>query len=261
MSYQTLKLKEQRLLLRVQLYRPEVQNSLNAILIEELYQVLQIVDQNNEIKIVLIEGLPDVFCTGMDFETITKSDENPGEDLTAQNTNLYYEILKCFSRSEKVIISMVRGKVSAGGIGLVAASDLVIADPTAEFGLSELLFGLVPACVLPFLIRRVGFQAAYRMALTTQSISASRAYEIGLVDDIHENLESQLRKYIIRLSRLESQSVKTLKRYVSQLWIIEAKTQNLAVGQITELLTDPQVRANIRAFVQDGIFPWESKSS
>jgi len=52
-----------------------------------------------------------------------------------------------------VTISHVRGKANAGGIGFVAASDIVLADETAQFSLSELLFGLYPACVLPFLIR------------------------------------------------------------------------------------------------------------
>jgi len=63
-------------------------------------------------------------------------------------------MLKSLSTCNKVVIAKVEGKVNAGGVGLVAASDIVVAHTQATFGLSEALFGLLPACVMPFLIRK-----------------------------------------------------------------------------------------------------------
>lgn len=92
--------------------------------------------------------------------------------------------MRQLAESSKIIVAKVQGKVNAGGIGLVAGSDLVVADNEASFALSELLFGLLPAMVLPFLIQRVGLQRAKLLALTTQPIQAAEAQRWGLVDEI-----------------------------------------------------------------------------
>ena len=183
MNYQTLKISYQDVVQRIQIYRPESNNSINSQLTMELLSAFQAAEAEEVVKVVILEGLPDVFCTGMDFEEVAKGKQI---DIKA-SSHAYYNILKQMSQSSKVILSFVRGKVQAGGVGLVAASDLVIADETATFVLSELLFGLLPACVLPFLIRRVGFQKAYRLALTTQAISASEADKWGLIDEYGNN--------------------------------------------------------------------------
>lgn len=254
MDYQTLKISYQGVIQRIQLYRPEANNSINSQLTIELLSALQVAEAEEVVKVIILEGLPDVFCTGMDF----------GEVATAQELdpkgryNAYYDILKQMSQSSKIILSVVRGKVQAGGVGLVAASDLVIADETATFVLSELLFGLLPACVLPFLIRRVGFQKAYRLALTTQSISASEAEKWGLIDECGSNTNQLVSQYIRRLKYLPSSGVKELKNYINQLWIIQAETQDLAVNEIFRLITEPTVQEKIKRFQQEGLFPWQT---
>lgn len=93
-----------------------------------------------------------------------------------------YDLWLRLATGPYVTISHVRGKANAGGLGFVAASDIVLANETAQFSLSELLFGLYPACVLLFLIRRIGFQRAHYFTLMTQPISAKQACEWGLVD-------------------------------------------------------------------------------
>ena len=90
-------------------------------------------------------------------------------------TQMYMDTLRRITLFSKVVISCVDGQVLAGGVGLVACSDLVIATSKAEFGLSEALWGLLPAMVLPYLIRKVGVQKAYFMTLTTIRISVEEA--------------------------------------------------------------------------------------
>jgi polyketide biosynthesis enoyl-CoA hydratase PksH len=146
MNYQTLKINYQRVVQRIQIYRPKANNSINSQLIQELLSALQAAEADETVKVIILEGLPDVFCTGMDFQEVVD-----GKDVDPKaSSHDYYNILKQMSQSSKVIVSLVRGKVQAGGVGLVAVSDLVIADETVTFVLSELLFGLLPACVLPF---------------------------------------------------------------------------------------------------------------
>ena len=254
MDYQTLKINHQPAVKRIQIYRPEANNSINDQMTQELLSALQAAESEEAVKVVILEGLPDVFCTGMDFQEV--ADEK--QVAPKASSHSYYNILKQMSQSSKVILSLVRGQVKAGGVGLVAASDFVIADDTVTFVLSELLFGLLPACVLPFLIRRVGFQKAYRLALTTQVISASEAYNWGLIDEYGNNTNQLIGQYIRRLKYLPSSGVKDLKNYINQLWIIQQETQDLAVNKVCSLLADPTIQEKIKRFKKEGVFPWQA---
>ena len=134
----------------------------------------------------------------------------------------------------------VRGKANAGGVGFVVASDIVLADQTAQFSLSELLFGLFPALVLPFLIRRIGFQKAHCLTLMIQPISVEQAYAWGLVDACDVQSESLLRKHLLRLRRLSKMGIIRYKRYMSRLydWLLQSKS--LAVAANREVFSDPR---------------------
>ncbi len=253
-TYTTIKVSEQKGALTIQLYRPEANNSINATLMKEIRTALAHAESNNEIKVVILEGRPDNLCTGMDFKAVS---DGSSEALMGGDSNEYYEALKYFSLCSKIIIAKVEGKVNAGGIGLVAASDIVVADTKATFGLSEALFGLLPACVMPFLIRRIGYQKALWMTLTTQGISAERAFQIGLVDELSTNVHDTVRKNLLRLTRLETDTIKDLKEYISKLWIINEQTQKLAVDKITSLIGSEKVQSNIKNFIQNGKFPWD----
>jgi len=87
----------------------------------------------------------------MDFNAVSKGGS---QAALAQDKNGYYNLLKHIATCSKVVVAKVDGQVNAGGIGLVTASDIVISSQQATYGLSEALFGLLPACVMPFLIRR-----------------------------------------------------------------------------------------------------------
>jgi len=116
-----------------------------------------------------------------------------------------------------VTIAHVRGTANAGGVGFVAASDIVLADETAQFSLSELLFGLYPACVMPFLIRRIGFQKANYFTMMTKPISAMLACEWGLVDAVEPVSEVLLRRHLQRLRRLSKTAIRRYKTYMSRI--------------------------------------------
>ena len=253
-QYETLIAKAFRGGIGLQINRPAAKNSINTTLIKELTQALNAVEHDPDIKIVLLEGLPDHFCTGMDFEAIS---EQGADAFVGADPNDYYNLLKHFSGCSKVIVAKVAGAVNAGGIGLIAASDIVIASESATFGLSEALFGLLPACVMPFLIRRVGYQKAQWMTLMTQGCNAQKAERIGLVDEVAPDLNDATRRTLLRLSRLEPATVKNLKDYMGQLWIMDEQTQKLAVDKIASLIQSEKVQSNISNFINKGIFPWD----
>ena len=252
-SYHTILVKKGRGACFITLNRPQAGNSINETMIKELQAVFGQIEQDTAVKVVILQGSDQHFCTGMDFNVIA---DNDLETVSDEIQHGYYNLLKHMTICSKVFIAKVDGKANAGGIGFVAASDIVIASNQAKFSLSEALFGLLPACVMPFLIKRVGLQKAQWLTLMTQAISAQRAYEINLVDELSENTAETLRLALLRLTRLETSTVLDLKKYMAKLWIIDETTQQLAVDKTTSLLRSDKVRQNIKNFIEKGIFPW-----
>jgi enoyl-CoA hydratase/carnithine racemase len=105
-------------------------------------------------------------------------------------------------------LAFVRGKALGGGLGLVAACDWVCAHPQARFGLPELTLGLLPGCIAPALMARVGAGGLRRLAVGAASISAEEAMQMGLVDEVCERPQRAFR----HLSRLDPHALRALRR-------------------------------------------------
>lgn len=243
-------------LMRLRIRRPERGNAIDAGLIRGLGAALDAAEADAECRTVTIEGGDGVFCTGMDFRAAME--EPAAGTAEAAGIAEYMRLLTRFTRTPKVVVALVDGKAIAGGVGLVAAADHALATPRSEFSLSEALWGLLPCCVLPFLMRRVGFQRAYTMTLGTRSVGAAAAVEMRLVDEVTDDLEGALRRLVLRWNLLDTRTVSDLKAYFRRLMPISPEIESLAVREITRLSNQPWVRGNIAAFVEHGRYPWES---
>jgi polyketide biosynthesis enoyl-CoA hydratase PksH len=252
-NYTTIEVSENQWAFYIRLNRPDAGNSINGELLHELSMAISEAEKSTNLKVIVLEGNSEVFCTGMDFNAMVN---NQVPTPMAEESKAYYELLRQMTICSKIMIARVEGKVNAGGVGIVAACDIVIAGEQATFGLSETLFGLLPACVLPFLIRRIGIQKAQWMALSTHQITAKRAYEIGLVDELADNTADVLRRNLLRVTRLETETILDLKTYLEKLWIMDAETQQLAVNKITSLVNSEKVQANIKNYILNDKFPW-----
>lgn len=258
MGYKTLAVEKDYGMLGITFNRLEARNSINCNLLEELNEVLDSAEEDHEIKFVLLQGQNGVFCTGMDFaEVVSSGTTSDSSHKDNQMTQMYMETLSRISLFSKVIISCVDGQVLAGGVGLVACSDLVIATSRSTFGLSEALWGLLPAMVLPYLIRKVGIQKAYFMTLTTIQINAEEAQKMNLVDEVSDNMKQTLLKYYQKISRIEETTIKNMKSYFREIWIINDEMEKNAVKQTSTLVSQPFVKDNIYNFVTYKKFPWE----
>ena len=254
MDYQTIKVRYQEPFCFLQLYRPRDNNTIDDCLVEECHDVLARCEET--ITVVVLEGLPDVFCFGADFQGMARKMAE-GQPLEHDPQPLYDLWLK-LAAGPYVTISHVRGKANAGGVGFAAASDIVLADHTAQFSLSELLFGLFPACVLPFLIRRLGFQKAHYMTLMTWPVSVRQAHAWGLVDAYDRQSESLLRKHLLRLKCLSKTGISRYKRYINELHQALPQVKSSALAANREVFSDPDNLQGIFRYVEKGQFPWES---
>lgn len=253
-NYESLRIRIDEDIIFVQIYRPQANNTINNTLIDELNSVLDLCD--SYAKIVVLEGLPEVFCFGADFQEIKQNFENQYE-YQQQSPELLYDLWTKLSSSSYLTVAHVRGKTNAGGIGFVAACDIVLCDEKATFSLSELLFGLMPACVLPFLIRRVGYVKANYMTLMTQPVSSQVAQEWGLVDACEQDSDNLLRKHLLRLRRLTKNSISRYKLYLNKLDNVVFESKKIALEANMEVFSDETNRENIARYVSTGLFPWQ----
>ncbi len=238
--------------------RIENRNSINLTLLKEINQVLDEVEYSRQYKIVVLEGQNGIFCTGMDFGIYAASKEDVERSDSEAFAIQYKELLKRIALYPKYIISKVDGQVMAGGVGIAAASDLVIASSRTTFTLSEALWGLLPSMVLPYLIRRTGYQTAYKMTLTTAAVSAEEAKRVNLIDELSDDLDRTIIMMAARLRRVSSKTVKRMKEYMRKIWIIDENIEELGVAQTSFLSAQKDVTQNIRNFVEYKKFPWEA---
>lgn len=226
--------------------RPEAGNVIDAALIAALDTALDRVEREG-VGIVVLRGRDGVFCTGADFSGATPVD-----------ADALYALWQRFVSGPFVSISAVSGRVNAGGVGFVAACDIVLCDQTAIFALSEMLFGIFPACVHPFLAQRIGDKRASYMALTTGSINAEQACNWGLADAVADDLDTLLTQHLRRVFRLDADAIGRYKNYLSRVEGVDIDAARpMAVATNRALFADPQIKRNIDRYTSEMKFPWE----
>jgi polyketide biosynthesis enoyl-CoA hydratase PksH len=252
--YETIKVDVRDTICCLQIDRPQAGNTINAQLVAECHHALSACEESA--TIVVLSGSPDVFCLGADFSALARARRNgqPPED----DPGALYDLWLRLAAGPFITIAHVRGKTNAGGVGFVAASDIVLADETAQFSLSELLFGLYPACVLPFLIRRIGLQRAHYATLTTQPVSAKQACEWGLVDACEPASDALLRRHLQRMRRLSKTAIRRYKAYANRLGPPLREQRAAAVASNREMFADAANLHAITRYVDHGLFPWET---
>lgn len=253
-AYETLRVRFEEDICFIRIHRPDANNTINDRLIEEFNEVLGLCDES--VKVVVLEGLPEVFCFGADFKGMQQGSANQHWNQE-QNPEPLYNLWLRLASGPYLTIAHVRGKTNAGGIGFVAACDVVLCEESAVFSLSELLFGLMPACVLPFLIRRMGFSKANYMTLMTQPITARQAEDWGLVDACDQNSENLLRKHLLRVRRLTKTAIARYKRYMSAMDNALVASREKAIEANVEVFSDRDNLEKIARYVNTGKFPWE----
>ena len=216
---------------------------------------LDLAEADPAIRSVLLEGNAEVFCTGLDLKAALGGGDGAMDPAVAERgARQYLAVLRRFSRSPKIIACRIAGRCEAGGIGFVAAADFAVAEPGASFRLSEALIGLLPATLMPFLIRRVGFRTAYRLTLAAPLLGPAEALAAGLVDAAGADAPEALRHLLLGSERVPERTIMAAKAYFNALAPITADMEECAVGRITSMLADSEATTRIRTLMAQGVW-------
>ncbi|NEO84958.1 MAG: enoyl-CoA hydratase/isomerase family protein [Spirulina sp. SIO3F2] len=197
----------------VVLAAPETGNSFTPELVEQLRGAIAQANANADCRVIVLSAEGDDFCRGLDLAALVGDGDSFNEPLLDQ----IIDCLTAIYRSPKPVIACVDGSVTGGGLGLVAACDIVLATSNAVFMLSEVIVGMIPAMIAPFLLRRLSPAQLQYLTLSSCSIDATEAKDLGLVDNHCEDLAKALKAQLKRLFRSSPRAIAQSKMYFEQL--------------------------------------------
>ncbi len=183
MSYQTLNIVIDGKLATVTLDRPDVRNAFNETTIVELASAFDELGRNDAVRAIVLAANGPAFCAGADLNWMKKMAAYSHSENNADAMQLA-DMLRTIYLCPKPVVAKVQGDCYAGGMGLVAACDIVVAADTVNFCLSEVKLGLIPATISPYVIKAMGENAARRYFLTAERFSAQQAHRIGFAHDV-----------------------------------------------------------------------------
>jgi methylglutaconyl-CoA hydratase len=242
--------------LQLVLHRPHVHNALNPELVEALRSAVQAAGEDPTVRYVVLSGEGPSFCAGADLEWMRSAAGAPEEE-NRQDAARVFRTLEALATCPKPVVARVHGAVVGGGVGLVAACDLAVAHPDATFRLSEVRLGLLPAMILPFLLRKVHRGALPWAVLTAARVSAREALDLGLVQAVSEDPDGVVDAWgedLVAGGPTALAEAKRLLHVLPQLAWDQAR--EAAVDAIARARAGPEGQAGMRAFLEKRKPPW-----
>jgi methylglutaconyl-CoA hydratase len=170
---------------RITLKRADKRNALSRDLLKQLGDAVASAAADKETRVVLLASTGSVFCAGMDLAEMQETATQPDAKAVWQrDTEVYHDLLTSLFRLTVPTLAVVQGPVLAGGVGLVAACDLVVAADTASVALPEPKRGITAAVVLPLLVHRVGATPASWLLLSGEQWTAEAARRAGFFHEL-----------------------------------------------------------------------------
>jgi len=248
----------------VLLNRPDVHNAFDPEMVDALTATLRKLESTPRVRAIVLTGAGKNFCAGADIEHMKRSARFSREQ-NLENARATALMLHTLYTLEKPTVACVRGAARGGGVGLVAACDVAIAERGATFRLSEVKLGIIPAMISPYVISAMGRRQAHRYMLSGEEFDAAEAYRIGLVHDICE--EPDLNALVGRmLAHLYSSgpaamvAVKKLIPEVAGTRIDNALMEGVS-KRIAEVRTTPEAQEGLSAFLEKRKTAWSTPAS
>ena len=183
MDYQTLTIAIADKVATVTLNRPELRNAFNEHTIAELALAFDELGRSDTVRAIVLAANGPSFCAGADLNWMKKM-AGYSHDENQQDAMRLADMLRTIYLCPKPTVARVQGDCYAGGMGLVAACDIVVAADTVGFCLSEVKLGLIPATISPYVIKAMGEQAARRYFITAERFDSAEARRIGFAHEV-----------------------------------------------------------------------------
>lgn len=210
------------------LNRPDLRNALNKKMIQELISCLQKLQNDKNTRIVILRGRGNTFCSGADVKWMLESAKS-GKSANYKDSKILAACFSTIYKFPKPVIAVVNGAVIGGGVGLMAGCDIVIAEEHTFFQLPEVRIGILPATILPYVLRRLGMQKTRLLTYLAQKVNTHTAMEMGLIDMVfpQTDVDSAISKVINNLLKASPNTLMELKYLIGIDWLNELEKKNI----------------------------------
>lgn len=224
---------------------PHNRNALSRQLINELFERLAEAADDESVRVVVLRSADRVFCSGADLS------EAAGGSMT-EGAGAIVELQREILTHPKPIVTRLAGPVRAGGLGIVAASDLVICGDDVTFALTESRLALAPAVISLTLVPRLSSRAAYDVFLSGRTFDAAEAAAMGLVTRSvpADSLDDAVAEACSELAKAHPQGLRETKKVLARdmLAYLEANAEDM-IALSARLFSSDEAREAMVAFL------------
>jgi methylglutaconyl-CoA hydratase len=246
------------------LNRPEVHNAFDPEMVNALTSELKRLEADERVRAIVITGAGRNFCAGADIEHMRRTAKfSRSQNLeNARATSLMLQTLHGLA---KATIACVRGAARGGGVGLVSACDIAIAERGATFRLSEVKLGIIPAMISPFVIGAIGRRQSHRYMISGEEFDAAEACRIGLLHDICEEpgLNERVGRMLAQIYSSGPHAIAAIKKLIPEVAgtriddkLMEKVSQRIAAVRVTA-----EAQEGLSAFLEKRKTAWSAPAS
>jgi methylglutaconyl-CoA hydratase len=247
----------------VSLNRPQVRNAFNPVMISELTQVFDELGGRTDVTAVLLRGNGKSFSAGADAGWMRSSlDLSQQENLAdAQRMSAMFAAI---DRTPHPVVCRVHGACLGGGMGLIAACDIVVAAKGTIFGFTEAKLGIIPAVISRFVLKRIGESWARALYLTAERFDAEVAAKVGLVHWVAEEdqLDDLVNEKLAELVSSAPTAVRAAKELIAQARPLgDEELRELTTEAIARIRTGSEGQEGLKAFLEKRPAAWIAEQS
>ncbi len=244
---------------QVWLNRPDVRNAFNDGVIAELTQAFAELGADPQLRCITLGGRGKAFCAGADLHWM-KAMAGYDWDANRADAQALADMLHAIYSCPVPVVGRIHGDCYAGGVGLAAVCDVLVAAQGVQFCLSEARLGLLPATIGPYVLKALGEQASRRYFITAERFSAEEAHRLGFVHECvpAEALDSRVQDLVQALVNNGPAAVKACKQLVQDVAgrPISGELRADTARRIADIRVSDEGKAGIRSFLDKTTPPW-----
>jgi len=252
-TYETLETAVADKVATITLNRPQLRNAFNENAIADLTMAFDEASQDKDVRAIVLAAHGPAFCAGADLNWMKKMAGYSAAENEADALRLA-DMLRTIYYSPKPVVARVQGDCYAGGMGLVAACDIVVVADGVNFCLSEVKLGLIPATISPYVIKAMGDQAARRYFLSAERFDAREAHRLGLAHEVVAagQLDAKVGEIVKALTGNSPNAVREAKALVRDIAGLPIDDVLLAdtAGRIAAIRASDEGREGVAAFLE-----------
>ena len=237
---------------QIWLNRPEVRNAFNDGVVQELSAAFRELGQDPDLRAIVLGGRGKAFCAGADLGWMHSMADYSWHENHADASGLA-EMLWAIWSCPLPVVGRVQGDCYAGGVGLAAVCDVLVAADGVQFCLSEARLGQLPATIGPYVVRALGEQASRRYFTTAERFSAAQAHALGFVHELAapDELDGKVAEIVAALVANGPAAVKACKQLVKDVAgrPLDAALRDDTARRIADIRASAEGREGVQAFL------------